>query len=54
MADAVYVECDEDHADAVVQLVEGTLTCEKTLCEGAPPMAFTASAHAAKNWRDAA
>jgi uracil-DNA glycosylase family 4 len=51
--DAVYVECAEEKAAAVVKLVQDTLTCTHEFIEGVP-MVFGAAAHAADNWLKAA
>lgn len=52
--DAIYVECDENKAEAVAKLVEETLTCEKIIVPGAPVMVFNASAAIADDWKAAA
>jgi len=52
--DAVYVECDEAVAPKVERLVEDCLTTELALVEGGQPMPFTAFAHTAYRWDQAA
>jgi uracil-DNA glycosylase family 4 len=52
--DAVYVECAEDKAAQVAEIVTNILTVEHVLVPGAAPMLFPASAVVAKNWKDAA
>lgn len=48
--DAVYVECDEDRAEEVRQLVEDTLSVEFSLLDGARPMPYPAAAEIGKSW----
>jgi uracil-DNA glycosylase family 4 len=52
--DALYAECAEDKAQEVARFIEDTLSVEWSLVEGAPTMAFTASAAISKNWKEAA
>lgn len=51
--DALYIECDEDKAEAVAALLEECMSCEHVLVEGAPAMAFPAAAAISKNWKEA-
>ncbi len=51
--DSLYAECAEDKADAVADLFEEILPCEKSI-GGGPAMKFTAGAAISSNWKDAA
>jgi DNA polymerase I-like protein with 3'-5' exonuclease and polymerase domains len=48
--DAIYVECDEDKAEAVGRLLEQCMSQELQLVPGAPYMPFPATAKIAKDW----
>lgn len=50
--DALYVECNEDRAEAVSKLLAETLTVEHTI--NGNTMRFSASGSIADNWKDAA
>jgi uracil-DNA glycosylase family 4 len=51
--DAIYIECNEDRAEAVAALMQEVMTTSRRI-EGGPLMDFTASAAIANNWKDAA
>jgi uracil-DNA glycosylase family 4 len=52
--DAIYVECDEDTAEAVAHCVTDSLSVERALTEGAVPMPYPADAAIATSWDKAA
>jgi DNA polymerase-1 len=48
--DAIYVECDEDKAEAVARLLEQCMSQELQLVPGAPYMQFPATAKIGDDW----
>jgi DNA polymerase-1 len=52
--DAIYIECDEDCAEAVASLVTETMSNELVLSEGAPAMPYVMQAHIGDDWKSLA